>query len=105
MLKKLTSTVLAAVVAVGLGLAATTQPAEARRGVGTGAIIGLGVLGALAVGAAAANASPRTYYRSGCYRVAGSCQWQEGKCWVNRYGEETCRRGYKVCEPSRTVCD
>ena len=104
MLKKLTNLVMAAVVAIGLGLAATSQPAEARGG-RTAAIVGLGVLGALAVGAVAANASPRTYYREGCYRVAGSCRYQEGRCWINRYGEEVCRRGYKVCEPSRTVCD
>jgi hypothetical protein len=104
MLKKITTTAMAAVVAIGLGIAATAQPAEARGG-RTAAIVGLGVLGALAVGAAAANASPRTYYRSGCYKVAGSCYHKEGRCWINRYGEEVCRRGYQVCEPSRTVCD
>jgi hypothetical protein len=104
MLKKLMNVVMAAVVAVGLGLAATAQPAEARGG-RTAGIIGLGVLGALAVGAVAANAGPRTYYREGCYRVAGACHFKEGRCWINRYGEEVCRRGYQVCEPSRTVCD
>jgi hypothetical protein len=92
MLKKFTHMLMAAVVAVGLGLAATAQPAEARGG-RTAGIIGLGVLGALAVGAVAANAGPR-YYREGCYRVAGSCYQKEGRCWINRYGEEVCRRGY-----------
>jgi hypothetical protein len=105
MLKKLTTTLMAAVVAVGLTLSVGSQQAEAGRGARTGALIGLGVLGALAVGAAAANAGPRTYYRSGCYRVAGSCYFKEGSCYINRFGEEVCRRGYRVCEPSRTVCD
>ena len=105
MLKKLMNTVMAAVVAVGLGLAVTAQPAEAGNGGRTAGYIGLGVLGALAVGAVAANAGPRTYYREGCYRVAGACHFKEGRCWINRYGEEVCRRGYQVCEPSRTVCD
>ena len=103
MLKKIMNIVMAATIAVGLGLAATA-PAEARGG-RTAGIIGLGVLGALAVGAVAANAGPRTYYREGCYRVAGACHFKEGRCWINRYGEEVCRRGYQVCEPSRTVCD
>ncbi len=105
MLKKLTNTVMAAVVAVGLGLAATAQPAAAGNGGRTAGIIGLSVIGGLALGAAAANAGPRYYTREGCYRVAGSCYFKEGRCWINRYGEEVCRRGYQVCEPSRTVCD
>ena len=104
MFKKITTTAMAAVMAIGLGLSAVSTSAEAGRGARTGAIVGLGVLGALAIGAAAANAGPRTYYRSGCYRVAGSCYFKEGSCYINRYGEEVCRRGYRVCEPSRTVC-
>ena len=104
MLKKFTNVLMAAVIAVGLGLAATAQPAEAGGG-RTAGFIGLGVLGALAVGAVAANAGPRYYHREGCYRVAGSCYQKEGRCWINRYGEEVCRRGYQVCEPSRTVCN
>lgn len=101
MMKKLMCTVMAAVSAVGLGLAVSAQPAEARGG-RTAGLIGLGILGAVAVGAAAANARG---YRDGCYRVAGACSWREGRCWINRYGEEVCRRGYRVCEPSRVVCD
>jgi hypothetical protein len=104
MLKKITTTAMAAVIALGLGFAATSQPAEARGG-RTAAFVGLGVLGALAIGAAAANAGPRTYYRSGCYRVAGACSYREGRCFIDRHGNEVCRRGYQVCEPSRTVCD
>jgi hypothetical protein len=100
MLKKFTSTAMAAVVAIGLGIAATAQPAEARGG-RTAGLIGLGVLGAVAIGAAAANARGR----DGCYRVAGECSWREGRCYINRYGEEVCRRGYRVCAPSRLVCD
>jgi hypothetical protein len=103
MLKKFTTMVMAAVIAVGLGLA-STAPAEAGNGGRNAGLIGLGVLGGLAIGAVAANAGPR-YYREGCYRVAGSCYYKEGRCWINRYGEEVCRRGYQVCEPSRTVCD
>lgn len=101
MFKKITSTAMAAVVAIGLGLAATAQPAEARGG-RTAGLIGLGILGAVAIGAASANARG---YRDGCYRVAGACSWREGRCWINRYGEEVCKKGYRVCEPSRVVCD
>jgi hypothetical protein len=104
MLKKFMMTSMAVVVAAGLGLSAASNAAEAGRGY-RGAAIGLGVLGAIALGAAAANAGPRTYYRSGCYRVAGNCYYKSGSCYINRYGEEVCRRGYQVCEPSRTICD
>ena len=100
MMKKIMTTVMAVVVAVGLGIAATAQPAEARGG-RTAGLIGLGVLGAIAIGAASANARG---YRDGCYRVAGECHWKEGRCWINRYGEEVCRKGYRVCSPSRVVC-
>jgi hypothetical protein len=99
MFKKMLPVFSAAVLMAGT-MAATVQPAEAGRngriGLGiAGAVIGLGVLGAVA------NARP---YGS-CYRVGGECHYREGKCYINRYGEETCRRGYKVCEPARTVCD
>jgi hypothetical protein len=93
--------VFAAVALVAGTMAATVQPAEAGRrgniGVGIAAgVIGLGILGAYS-GARAYNGS--------CYRVGGGCSYREGKCYINRYGEEVCRRGYKVCEPARTVCD
>lgn len=101
MFKKILPAFTAAAVIAGI-MAATVQPAEARRGrnIGLGiaaGVIGLGVLGAYA------NARP--YHRSGCYRVGGECRYREGKCYINRYGEEVCRRGYKVCESARTVCD
>jgi hypothetical protein len=92
--------VFAAATLVAGSMAASVQPAEAGRGgrVGLGiaaGVIGLGVLGAYA------NARPY----GNCYRVGGGCSYREGKCYINRFGEEVCRRGYKVCEPARTICD
>lgn len=104
MFKKITTSVAALTMALGLGLTSMSQTADARGG-RTAAIVGLGVLGALAIGAASANASNRTYYRERCYRVGGGCHWREGRCYINRHGDEVCSRGYKVCEPARTVCD
>ena len=99
---KKTLPLFAGIALAAVAMAATVQPAAADRrgrivGLGiAGAIIGLGVLGAYA------NARP---YNNGCYRVGGSCSYREGKCYINRFGEEVCRRGYKVCEPARTVCE
>jgi hypothetical protein len=99
---KKTLPVFSAIALAAVAMAATVQPAAADRrgrniGLGiAGAVIGLGVLGAYA------NARP---YNSSCYRVGGGCSYREGKCYINRYGDEVCRKGYKVCEPSRTVCD
>ena len=99
---KKTLPVFSALAVAFVAMAATVEPAAADRrgrniGLGVaGAVIGLGVLGAYA------NARP---YHNNCFRVGGGCSYREGTCYINRYGEEVCRRGYKVCEPARTVCD
>ncbi len=103
MFKKFAQTTAAMTIALGFGIASMSQPADARGG-RTAAIVGLGALGVLGL-AAAANAGNRTYYNDRCYRVGGGCYWREGSCVINRYGDEVCRKGYKVCEPRRTVCD
>jgi len=105
MIKRLTSIVLAAVLAVG-AVAATVDDAEARRGRGVGigvaaGIIGLGILGA----AAAANAGPRYYYgpRPACYAGPRECAWSGRSCWYNRFGEYVCGGGaYRCWRP--TIC-
>jgi hypothetical protein len=102
MLKKIAYPMIAVALAAGTALA-TVQPAEARggrvaAGVAAG-IIGLGILGAYA------HARDRAYYAGRCYEVGGGCYWREGRCYINRFGDEVCRRSYRVCEPVRTVCD
>lgn len=100
-MKALTTAV--AAVAIMLGSAIPqSAPAHADRGgrvaVGVAAgIIGLGILGAYS------GARARTYYR-GCYDGPRECFYREGSCYINRYGDEVCRRGYQVCE-RRRVCD
>lgn len=99
MFKIVTTSALAAVLLLGSAIP-QSQPAEARggRGVAIGAdaaIVGLGILGAYS------SARARTYHRT-CH-TESHCYYEGGRCYINRYGEEVCRRGYKVCEPRR-VC-
>lgn len=88
-----------ATVAVGAG---SVQPAEAGRGgraaafVG-GTIIGLGIAGAIASG------RDRAYY-GGCYKGRPRCEWVDGPCYYNKYGDYVCRRGYERCYRP-TYCD
>lgn len=102
MLKKLTASTMALVMAAGMSLA-TVQPAEARNGAGiavgvAAGIIGLGILGA------AANARERTYYRDTCHKGPEECAWRDRHCFTNRYGDYVCRGGvYRCWRP--TYCD
>lgn len=101
MLKLVTTSALAAALIVATAVP-QSEPAHADRGgrvaVGVAAgIIGLGILGAYS------SARARTYYR-GCYEGPRECYWREGHCYINRYGDEVCRRGYQVCE-RRRICD
>lgn len=106
MIKKFTHALLAVTMAGGLALT-SAQQAEAGRGRGVGlgiaaGIIGLGILGATA------HARDRHYdyghSGGGCYRGPRECYWAGGRCYINRYGEEVCRGGERVCE-RRTYCD
>lgn len=100
MIKKLMQ--VAAVLSLVPGIAAaSSQPAEARRGFGpglaVGAILGLGIAGAYA--------GPRYYdYGPGCYRGPRQCDHVGRSCWFNSYGERVCRGGeYRCWRP--TICD
>ena len=103
MLKKIIYSLMAMVMAAG-EVAASIQPAEARRGgrvaLGVGAaILGLGLLGAYA------NARERAYYRSGgCYPGPEECGWRNRRCFYNSYGDYVCRGGRYTCWRP-TYCD
>jgi hypothetical protein len=95
---------MAVVTSLALALAitaASADHAQARRG-RQAAVIGGLALGALVLGAAGAYG--QSYRRSGCYRGQAECQWVGGQCYVNRWGEEVCRRGHRECY-RRTYCD
>jgi hypothetical protein len=99
MFKIMTTSALAAALVLASAIP-QSQPAEAGRGRGVAigvaaGVIGLGILGAYA------GARARSYDRV-CY-TENHCYYQGGRCYINHYGEEVCRRGYKVCEPRR-VC-
>jgi hypothetical protein len=105
MLKKFTQIGLAAVLAVG-AIAASHQPAEARRG--GGLIVG-GIAAGLVAGAiigSRAYAAPGyySYSSNGCYRGPRQCGYTAQRCYVNRYGDEVCRGGSYVCSRP-VICD
>jgi hypothetical protein len=101
MLKKLMQSA-AALALVGGIAAASSQPAEARRGFGPGLAIGT----FLGLGIAGAYAGPRYYYDDGpaCYQGPRRCEQVGRSCWFNSYGERICRGGeYRCWRP--TICD
>ena len=101
MLKKLMQSAAALVLVAGIA-AASSQPAEARRGFGPGVAIGT----FLGLGIAGAYAGPRYYYDDGpaCYRGPRQCDHVGRSCWYNSYGERVCRGGeYRCWRP--TICD
>lgn len=98
MFQRLVHTMVAVTLAVSLGMA-TAAPAEAGRGgriaAGVAAgIIGLGVLGAYAK---SRRYRDHDYYEPACYRGPRECRWVRRKCWVDRYGDYVCRRGFRSC--------
>jgi hypothetical protein len=104
MLRKILHPLMALMLAAGMA-SATLHDAQAGRGgrvaAGVAAgLIGLGILGAAAHG--------RGYdyddYDDGCYRGRVRCHWEGGRCYENRYGEEVCRGGERVCHRP-LVCD
>ena len=84
--KTLTGTI--AALTLGLTIAASSAPAEARWGRNAALFGGLAV-GALAVGAIAHAHSAPAYY-------GGSC-WTERRAVYNRYGDFIGYRGQRVC--------
>ncbi len=87
-------TTLAAVAALSLGLSlATPASAQWRGGWGPGPAIGLGVLGGVALGAAAANAANGPYYGPG---PGGDC-WLERRPIFDEYGNRVGSRRVRVC--------
>lgn len=89
--KTLTGTI--AALTLGLTIAASSAPAEARWGRNAALFGGLAV-GALAVGAIAhAHSAPR--YAEPVY-YGGSC-WTERRAVYNRYGDFVGYRGQRVC--------
>ena len=104
MLKTVTQIGLAAVIAVG-AIAASPQPAEARRGglIDGGIAAGL-VAGAIIGSRAYAAPGYYSYSSNGCYRGPRQCGYTSQRCYVNRYGDEVCRGGSYVCSRP-VVCD
>jgi hypothetical protein len=101
MKKKLLHSLMALALLFGAG-AASIQPAAAHdgrvaAGVAAG-IIGLGLLGAYAA------SRDRAYYGGECYRGAPRCEWVEGRCYFNDYGDRVCRPGYERCLRP-TICE
>jgi hypothetical protein len=85
-------TTLAAVAALSLGLSLAT-PASAQWRGGWGPAVGLGVLGGVALGAAAANAGP--HYGPGP-DYDGDC-WLERRPIFDEYGNRVGARRVRVC--------
>lgn len=103
MFNKITKTLMALTMAVSFALPTATS-AEAGRGRGIGLGIAAGIIG-LGVLSAAANADrgPRHYSRyeddgPACYHGPRECHYTRGHCYENRWGEEVCRGGRRVCE-------
>ncbi|MGH1351298.1 MAG: hypothetical protein ACRBBN_10870 [Methyloligellaceae bacterium] len=82
-------------------LATTFQPAEAGR---KGRAIAGGILGAIAIGIIANEAS-KDYYEEDegrCYKGRKVCK-EKRVCWENRYGDERCKWKTKCYRPM--ICD
>jgi len=107
MIKKILHSLLALTLAAGMATATVQQAEAGHRGVGLG--IAAGVIGLGPLGAAASARGDRYYYDDDydggrCYRGRPRCHWEGGRCFENRYGEEVCRGGERVCHRP-LVCD
>ena len=110
MFKKITHTLMALTMALGMTVSVAPQ-AEARRGVGLGiaaGIIGLGILGTAAHAGHhhGSGYGYSSYDDDGdrCYYGQRECHWSGRRCFENRYGDEVCRGGRYVCERP-LICD
>lgn len=103
MIRKILHPLLALTLAAGMATA-TVQQAEAGHGRGWG--IAAGIIGLGLLGAAAARHDGYYYddYDDGCYRGRRRCHWEGRRCYENRYGEEICRGGERVCHRP-LICD
>ena len=105
MIRKVLHPLLALTLAAGMATTTLQQAEAGGRGVGLGiaaGVIGLGILGAAA-------SSRRGYYHDdydegGCYRGRPRCHWEGRRCFEDRYGEEVCRGGERVCHRP-LICD
>ncbi len=104
MLKKIMQGLMALTLALGVTFA-SAHDAEARRG-HRGALLGLGILGGLALGAAAAHSRGYRYYDGGprCYYGPRECGWSDRHCFRNSWGDRVCRGGHYSCYRPR-YCD
>ena len=107
MFRKILHPFLALTLAAGLATA-SVQQAEAGHGHGVGlgiaaGIIGLGILGA-AASARGRGYDYDDYDRGGCYRGPRRCEWENRRCFENRYGDLVCRGGDYICHRP-LICD
>ncbi len=110
MFRKITQALMALTLAVTMALPSAST-AEAGRGRGLALGVAAGIIGLGVLGAAAAHADPGPRYYSRfddegpyCYRGPRECYWTERHCFENRWGDEVCRGGRRVCE-RRTICE
>jgi len=102
MIRKILHPLLALTLAAGMATA-SVQQAEAGHGRGVGLGIAAGIIGLGLIGAAAAR-DRYDYDDDGCYRGRLRCHWEGRRCWENRYGDEVCRGGERVCHRP-LICD
>ena len=101
MLRKILHPLMALTLAAGMA-SVTLHDAEAGRGGRVAAGVAAGIIGLGILGAAAHRGG--YYYDDGCYRGRLRCRWEGGRCFENRYGEEVCRGGERVCHRP-LICD
>jgi len=103
MIRKILHPVLALTLAVGLA-SATVGEAQAGHGGRVAAGVAAGIVGLAILGAAARAHDGYDYDDDGCYRGRRRCHWEGRRCWENRYGDEVCRGGERVCHRP-LICD
>ena len=105
MIKKILHPLLALTLAAGIATV-SVQQAEAGRGGRVAAGVAAGIIGLGILGAAAHARGDGYYddYDDGCYRGRRRCHWEGRRCYEDRYGEEVCRGGERVCHRP-LICD
>jgi hypothetical protein len=106
MIRQILHCVMALTLAAGMA-AASVGEAEAGRGRGVAAGVAAGIIGLGILGAAANARDGYGYdddYDGGCYRGPRHCEWENRRCFENRYGDTVCRGGDYVCRRPM-ICD
>jgi hypothetical protein len=106
MIRQILHCVMALTLAAGMAAASFDQ-AEAGRGRGVAAGVAAGIIGLGILGAAAHARDRYDYeddYDGGCYRGPRRCEWENRRCFENRYGDTVCRGGDYVCRRPM-ICD